>query len=276
MDSVFALSGDDKIALKAKHINVIARQTNASIPDLEFNLNSVLLNPTLIANRNVPINICNSLKELAKNYDFVLIDTAPNATSAVTSLLFFSSDFFLVPVRPDFFSLQAVGNLTDITSNWRQLFNPWLSTRNSKGLNFPLFLGVVPQMTKRFKNRSSDFARHARQWNDAINSAVAAFLADYTPSTHLRTVPATENWFRQLYPESQPFVIKECVHFTDKLRTIAEKASVPVVFLTNDICAKFGEDLVKIESEDKDNQYKKAYQYILEEYQYIAEGLLHL
>jgi cellulose biosynthesis protein BcsQ len=62
-----------------------------------------------------------SIKKQKAVYDFILIDTSPSANSIINALIMMLSDYFIAPVSPSFFSLQAVDNLSFIFQNWVNL-----------------------------------------------------------------------------------------------------------------------------------------------------------
>lgn len=68
--------------------------------------------------KDVPYKFEQAIKKYQKEYDFVLIDTSPSASSIINALLVMSSDYFIAPVSPSFFSLQAIDNLSTIFNNW--------------------------------------------------------------------------------------------------------------------------------------------------------------
>lgn len=54
---------------------------------------------------------------LLKDYDFILIDFSPSASSIINGILMMMSDYFIVPTFPTLFSLQAVENLENVIKN---------------------------------------------------------------------------------------------------------------------------------------------------------------
>jgi cellulose biosynthesis protein BcsQ len=69
----------------------------------------------------------------AEKYDFVLLDTSPSSTSMINALLISMSDYMIAPVTPNFFSLQAIDNLTEVFRNWRvRLDNVMRSTADAR------------------------------------------------------------------------------------------------------------------------------------------------
>ena len=161
--------------------------------------------------------------------------------------------------------------------NWKTYLQQWFRTQNQAGLHYPDFLGVAPQMTKRYDIQGSKYAAHAKLWDDLINTRVQNFLQSYVGFTHHNNMASAEQWFKGIYPDSTPYIIKECCHFTGKLRDVAERAAIPVVFLNNAICDEYTNDLfVETTKSDEQNQWYLAYQSIKREYNYIADGILKL
>lgn len=196
----------------------------------------------------------------------------------LNGVLFFSSDYYIVPVKPDFFSLQAIDGLYDVIKNWREYLQPWCKTAMQDGFDFPTFLGVAPQMTKRFDVDGSRNAAHVKLWDGKINNSVIKFLKQYVFFTECTDIQKAEAWFKFLFPESTPYIMRECCHFTGKLRDVAERAAIPVVFLNNAICDEMGATGLYVETskEDDASQWYLAYRSILAEYTYIADGLLRI
>jgi len=69
--------------------------------------------------QNLPGSISYLLDQTAKKYkaDYVLIDMSPSLSSINQNLLM-SSDYFIVPTSPDYFSVMAIDSLTTVLPNW--------------------------------------------------------------------------------------------------------------------------------------------------------------
>jgi cellulose biosynthesis protein BcsQ len=78
--------------------------------------------------KDIPYKFEQSIRKFKEEYDFVLIDTSPSASSIINALLVISSDYFIAPVSPSFFSLQAIDNLSTIFQNWIELFSGYEKT----------------------------------------------------------------------------------------------------------------------------------------------------
>jgi chromosome partitioning protein len=225
----------------------------------------------IVRNRNdftkdIPLKFEQSIKIFKETYDYILIDTSPSASSVVNALMIMSSDFWIAPVSPSFFSLQAIDNLKTIFKNWLELLRdfewvqgyPWLS------LNVK-FLGLVIQKAKRFKGYSAA----TEWWINDINKSVKEFHR-YALDRG-RSLP--EDIFKEVFwKNSTPFIIAKCCDFTDQLRWLAERSWVPVIYLTQDMCWSKAD----ITSESTNAQYARSFKSINESYRWIAADLIKL
>jgi len=252
--------------------------TPTSLPQMEFYLCNLVMNSANSLTHGLLFNIHRAIRKLKDRYDYILIDTPPSGGSILNGILFFSSDYFMVPVKPDFFSLQAIDGLFDIIRNWKAYLQPWFRSAMQDGFAEPIFLGVAPQMTKRFDIDGSKNAAHVKLWDGRINASVMVFLRGYVFFTKHSDMHNAEIWFKSLYPNSTPYIMRECCHFTGKLRDVAERAAIPVVFLNNAICDEMGETSLFVETTNVacTEEWYLAFRSILAEYTYIAEGLLRI
>ena len=207
-----------------------------------------------------------------------MIDTSPSASSIINALIMMLSDYFIAPVSPAFFSLQAIDNLSSIFQNWIKLLGDYQTTKVFKGLNFqPKFLGLVIQMAKRFNGGSiqegTAFSKSAEKWIKEVNKSVKKFQQ----FAALRNMTVSEQEFSKIFGTgSNPFIIQKCCDFTPQLRSIAEKAGVPVVHLTQEICNKYKDSNTVVDITKKNGQYAISFKSISESYQNIAASLIKL
>ncbi len=110
----------------------------------------------------------------ANNADFVIIDMSPSLGSLNQNILT-SSDSFLVPTSPDYFSLMAIDSLASILPRWaewarRAHTSETLSTAAYPFRDFQLtFLGTVIQ---KYRPRLGGATVGFQSWIDRINSSV--------------------------------------------------------------------------------------------------------
>nr|VFK27424.1 MAG: Cellulose biosynthesis protein BcsQ [Candidatus Kentron sp. MB]VFK74303.1 MAG: Cellulose biosynthesis protein BcsQ [Candidatus Kentron sp. MB] len=236
---------------------------------IEFDLYKNLTNPTRFTEK-LPYLFEQSVREPAKEYDFILIDLPPSATSIINALYIMSCDYFIVPVSPTFFSLQAIDNLSEVVRSWNEILSPYRTTIGNQGLSFnSRFLGIVVQQAKRFALGARDYSKSTESWTQEVNESIRKFV-DFAAASR-RSV--TEKEFKSLFPKRSPFVIEKCCDFTPKLRHIAEKEGIPVIYLTAEICKRHDRT---VNIENKQTQYSKAFNSINGSYREIAKNLTNL
>lgn len=221
--------------------------------------------------QNIPYKFEYSIREKVKNYDFILIDTSPSAASIINALIVMSCDYFITPVSPTFFSLQAIDNLSEVIRNWMSLLGDYHTTRGQKGLSFqPQFLGLVVQLAKRFNGGAvkTAFSSSTEDWIKEVNNSVKKFVT----FAKQKDISITEEYFKNIFNDT-PFIIEKCCDFTPKLRAIAEKEGLPVIYLTQDICQKYDKSVNIIK---ETHQYARSFKSISESYRRIASNLIKL
>lgn len=257
------------------YVDLISGAIN--LANTEADLYGIIKNKNEFTN-DIPYKFEKSIRKQKNNYDFILIDTSPSASSIINALIMMLSDYFIAPVSPAFFSLQAIDNLSAIFQNWIKLLGDYQTTKIFKGLSFqPKFLGLVIQMAKRFNGGSVEegtaFSRSAEKWINEVNGSVKKFQQFVA----LRNMSISEEEFKQIFgANSNPFIIQKCCDFTSQLRSIAEKAGVPVVHLTQEICSKYKDSKTIVDITKENGQYAISFKSISGSYNNIADGLVRL
>ena len=138
------------------------------------------LSGSLPSLQNLPGSLNYLFMETAKKYDvdFILVDMGPSL-GAINRNLLMTSDFFLVPMFPDYFSVMAAESLASILIQWAA----W--SRQGRALpilreatypfpnKIPKFLGTIVQ-NYRVRNKKPTAA--FQKWIDAIELAVKTSL----------------------------------------------------------------------------------------------------
>jgi cellulose biosynthesis protein BcsQ len=238
----------------------------------------------IIKNRNeftdeIPYKFEQSIRKHKSVYDFVLVDTSPSASSIINALIMMSTDYFITPTSPTFFSLQAVDNLSQIFGNWIKLLGEYETRIGFRGLSFkPKFLGLVVQMAKRFNGGSvhegmTSFSSSTEKWISDANVSAKKFQR----FASLRNLTISQDEFEEIFGnDPTPFIIQKCCDFTNQLRSIAEKAGVPVIYLTQEICNKYKDSKTTVDITKNDGQYARSFNSISQSYNKIADGLVRL
>lgn len=248
-----------------------------NLANIEADLYGIIKNRNEFTNE-IPYKFEQAIRKQKDNYDFILIDTSPSASSIINALIMLMTDYFITPVSPTFFSLQAIDNLSAIFNNWIKLLGEYQTTQGSKGISFkPKFLGLVIQMAKRFNGGSvqetTRFSRTTEKWIEEVNDSVKRFQHFAIQ----RGMSLSEDEFKYYFGNDPgPFIIQKCCDFTPQLRSIAEKAGIPVIKLTQEICDQYKDPNQKVDITKEDGQYARSFTSILNSYNKIADGLIKL
>ena len=125
------------------------------------------------------------------NVDYVLIDLNPSLSSLNQNLLM-TSQYFIVPTTPDYFSVMAINSLANVLPKWLD----WSHRASSLTLlqnavypflqNTPKFLGTVVQ---NYRPRGGAPARGFQIWIDRINQAVTDKLVPQFDTVQMMLPP---------------------------------------------------------------------------------------
>jgi cellulose biosynthesis protein BcsQ len=130
--------------------------------------------------QNLPGSIAYLLDRTAEHHgaDYVIIDMNPSLSSINQNLLM-TSDFFIVPTSPDYFSLMAIDSLVAVLPRWAA----WSQRAKASAVlqasaypypdRTPKLLGTVIQ---KYRPRNGAPTEGFQQWIDAINKAVVERL----------------------------------------------------------------------------------------------------
>lgn len=158
----------DKMVLLPGHIGLAEYEVSLGIAqELTGSL------PTL---RNLPGALNYLIDKTAENYsaDFAIIDMSPSL-GPVNQNLLMTSDFFIVPMNPDYFSAMAIDSLASVLPKWKAWSLKAQSMAVLREANYPFpqkdpkFLGTIIQ---KFRLRSNAPAKAFQDWIDEIEKGV--------------------------------------------------------------------------------------------------------
>ena len=130
------------------------------------------LSGSLLALRNLPGSIRFLLDETATKYnaDFVLVDMSPSLGPLNQNLLT-TSDYFIVPLHPDYFSSMALSSLAKVLPRWKS----WADTAHEiealVNADYPFpkarisFIGAVVQ---KYRPRLGRASKAFQRWIDQL------------------------------------------------------------------------------------------------------------
>ena len=168
----FEISGREGLFLLPGHIGLseyevtlgIAQELSGSIQTLQ----------------NLPGSITRLLELTAESHsaDYVLIDLNPSLSSINQNLLM-TSDCFIVPTNPDYFSAMAIESLAKVLPDWHKWANQASELQVLKSAVYP-FPRVVPKLlgtiVQNYRLRDGRPASAFQSWIDKINENVLCQL----------------------------------------------------------------------------------------------------
>lgn len=139
--------------------------------------------------QNLPGSIYYLLEKTAEKFsaDYVLIDMSPSLSSINQNLLM-TSDFFILPTVPDFFSVMAIDSLASIVPKWYQWSQKASNLKILREATYPfpkvtpLFLGTIIQ---NYRIRSRRPAAAFQKWMDEIKNVITDRLIPELGANHL-------------------------------------------------------------------------------------------
>lgn len=169
----FPVQGTENLFLLPGHVGIseyevtlgIAQELSGSIQTLQ----------------NLPGSIHHLIKLTADAIDaeYVLIDMSPGL-GAVNQNLLATSDYFLVPASPDFFSLMAMDSLARVLPKWQRWAESAYDLEILRNAAYPFprphtrFIGTVIQ---KYRPRNGEPASAFQAWIERIGEAVKDNLA---------------------------------------------------------------------------------------------------
>lgn len=134
------------------------------------------LSGSIQALQNLPGSIAHLLEQTAQAHDaeYVVIDMSPGL-GAINQNLLATSNFFIVPTAPDFFSVMAIDSLARVVPRWHQWAQQAASMEILREAAYPFpqpntnFLGSIVQ---NFRPRGGAPATSFQRWIDELGEGI--------------------------------------------------------------------------------------------------------
>lgn len=136
------------------------------------------LSGSIQALQNLPGSISYLLQKTADKFeaDYILIDMSPSLSSINQNLLM-TSDFFILPTSPDFFSVMAIDSLAKILPKWYAWAQKASEMRILKDADYPFPKKVTPRLlgtvVQNYRIIRQEPAAAFQNWIDGIQEAVS-------------------------------------------------------------------------------------------------------
>lgn len=189
------------------------------------------LSGSLIALKNLPGSLRYMLDATAAKYnaDYLLVDMSPSL-GPVNQNLLMTSDHFIVPLHPDYFSSMALTSLAKTLPRWKA----WATTANEievlKNADYPFpkpnvsFIGAVIQ---KYRPRSGKASGAFQRWIDQLEAGLKDILVPALEGSNLLDTKA----YKELVG-SDPWVPLFEVPDFNSLIALSQEHQTPIYALT--------------------------------------------
>jgi cellulose biosynthesis protein BcsQ len=158
------VTGNDNLFLLPGHIGLAEYETTLGIAQE--------LSGSLLALRNLPGSIRFLLDQTAAKYsvDFVLVDMSPSL-GPVNQNVLTTSDYFIVPLHPDYFSSMALSSLAKVLPRWKSWADTAYETEALRQADYPFskphttFIGAAIQ---KYRPRLGRASKAFQRWIDQL------------------------------------------------------------------------------------------------------------
>jgi cellulose biosynthesis protein BcsQ len=170
--NVVEVAGNNNLLLLPGHIGLAEYETTLGIAQE--------LSGSLLALRNLPGSIRFLLDETAAacGADYVLIDMSPSL-GPLNQNLFATSDYFIVPLHPDYFSSMALSSLAATLPRWRAWAATAYDIEALRMADYPFpkpcvsFIGAVIQ---KYRPRIGKASKAFQHWIDQLTQGLKDLL----------------------------------------------------------------------------------------------------
>lgn len=206
--------------------------------------------------QNLPGSISFLLQKTAERYDadFVLIDMSPSLSSINQNLLM-TSDYFIVPATPDYFSTMAIDALASILTKWHAWSEKAQGIPVLKETTYPYpnvtpkFLGTVIQ---NYRLRSGRPSQGFQEWIDEINTTVSEKLV---PKLNTLSMTLSSEQYSEIGIDDN-YCLASIPDFNSLIAT-SQAEQTPVFALTNEQIGQRGTVLAS--SLEKQEEFRRIF-----------------
>ncbi len=175
--------------------------------------------------------------------DIVLVDISPSV-SATNHCILMSSDFFIIPISPDFYCYQAIDSLSNVFPRWvREIETFKDGAFDSLPAGNPKMLGFISQNYRIYtvEDRQDDtdqksMSKAYTEWLNKIKGIVSSKLVPTPQGIHMIV---DESKFKELVSYDAPYHLAGVQNFSG-LIPVSQKFSKPIFELAETDGGWFG------------------------------------
>ncbi|EJH4501929.1 TPA: AAA family ATPase [Cronobacter sakazakii] len=184
----------------------------------------------------------NLIRKMAaeNNIDIVLVDMSPSVSSTNQCILM-SSDYFLVPVSPDFYCYQAIDSLSSVLPKWAEEIKPFkkgggspLPTSNPKMLGFITQNYRIYTTTNQTGNEDCDQPKQmSRAYSDWLDRIKEVSNRRLVPALEASSMMIKKEHFIESVTHDSPYHLGGVQNFSG-LIPVSQKLSKPIFELSKE------------------------------------------
>ena len=266
---------------KTLHKNLLLAAGHLSMSDLDISLATGITSGKFLPFTKQFIGAFHQIiRKTAINdqCELILVDMSPNA-GAMNRCILMSSDYFLIPTSPDFFSYQAIQSLGEMLPKWSEDFIEFRlqSVTNALPEKPPRLLGIISQKYRPYtrkppqedsikdEEKKKGIARSFREWIDKIQKASKDILAEGLKTKNM--VIKEESFIKHIADES-PYNLISIGDF-NSLIALSQEYRKPVFELKDSELNFKGKVLDTMKENQK--QFKNSFYSLAERIQKLIE-----
>lgn len=168
-------------------------------------------------------------------FDIVIVDMSPSV-SATNHCILMGSDYFIVPISPDFYCYQAIDSLSNVLPRWNRDIAQFRVDNDDFSLpkHAPKMLGFISQNYRIYTPEGAGddgekpMAKAYQEWLEKIKELATRKLV---PSLQQADMVISENIFKQNVAYDSPYHLAGIQNFSG-LIPVSQKLSKPIYELT--------------------------------------------
>lgn len=227
----FVVPGNDNLLLLPGHIGLAEYETTLGIAQE--------LSGSLLALRNLPGSLRYILDSTAEKYsaDYVIVDMSPSL-GPINQNLLMTSDYFIVPLHPDYFSSMALSSLAKTLPRWKAWADTAYSVDVLREADYPFpeprvqFIGSIVQ---KYRPRNGRASSAFQRWIDQLELGLKIELVPALEKANLINC----NTFREKIGLDPWSPIMSVADF-NSLIAESQEHQVPVYALTSELLSQKG------------------------------------
>jgi chromosome partitioning protein len=223
---------------KTQNPNLFVLAGNIRFSEIDTQIATALTSSTTISVLRQFVSAFNNLvRKVSKenSIDIVLIDMSPSV-SATNHCILMSSDYFIIPISPDFYCYQAIDSLSNVFPRWVKEIQTFKDgAADSLPVDSPKMLGFISQNYRIYTvgDNQEDVDQKSmskvyKEWLDKIKSIVSEKLVPTLKSINMLI---SEDKFKDSVTYDAPYHIAGIQNFSG-LIPVSQKLSKPIFELT--------------------------------------------